>query len=313
MVLTVMVFAAGNTANPQVSNSTTSGAWGIPASDPGPRGGPPGAGGPIDGLTPDQQSFFSAAQGVFKEVDGVPQGLGPRFNGNGCAFCHAQPAVGGTSPATNPQFQFANRYNKVPYFVTPNGPIREARFKYFPNGSLDGAVHDVFTITGRSDAPGCTLAQPDFNGAAARNNIIFRIPTPTFGSGLIENIEDSTIIANKNTNLAAKTALGISGVENRTGNDGTITRFGWKAQNKSLVIFAGEAYNVEVGVTNQLFQQERDETPACLFNPLPESIPDPLAATPAATMGDIETFGFFMRFLAPPDTRARHPFDRPGQ
>jgi CxxC motif-containing protein (DUF1111 family) len=38
---------------------------------------------------------------------------------------------------------------------------------------------------------------------------------------------------------------------NRNGNDGTVTRFGWKAQNKSLVIFSGEAYNVELGITNE--------------------------------------------------------------
>jgi hypothetical protein len=52
-----------------------------------------------------------------------------------------------------------------------------------------------------------------------------------------------------------KSALGISGRLNRNGNDGTITRFGWKAQNKSLLLFSGEAYNVEMGITNELFQQ----------------------------------------------------------
>jgi hypothetical protein len=46
-------------------------------------------------------------------------------------------------------------------------------------------------------------------------------------------------------------------------DDGTITRFGWKAQNKSLLMFSGEAYNVEMGVSNDLFPQKRDETPGC--------------------------------------------------
>ena len=98
----------------------------------------------------------------------------------------------------------------------------------------------------------------------------FRIPTPTFGAGLIEAIDDSTILANKSANASAKSALGISGRENRTGNDGSITRFGWKAQNKSLMIFSGEAYNVEQGVTNDLFANERDTTPGCQFNATPE-------------------------------------------
>ena len=47
-----------------------------------------------------------------------------------------------------------------------------------------------------------------------------------------------------------------------SGNDGTIARFGWKAQNKSLLVFSGEAYNVEQGVTNELFTNERSGIPA---------------------------------------------------
>jgi CxxC motif-containing protein (DUF1111 family) len=87
---------------------------------------------------------------------------------------------------------------------------------------------------------------------------------------------------------------------NRNPNDGTITRFGWKAQNKSLLLFAGEAYNVEQGVTNELFPTERDETPGCVFNPTPEDSTDVNATTPTAAMSDLVGFEHFMRFLAPP-------------
>ena len=55
------------------------------------------------------------------------------------------------------------------------------------------------------------------------------------------------------------------GEPNRNGNDGTIARFGWKAQNKSLLLFAAEAYNVEMGISNELFQTEREEKAACQF------------------------------------------------
>ena len=79
--------------------------------DPGVRGGVAAAGGPLPGLNAIETAFFNAAQGVFEEVDSVSgaitgengKGLGPRFNLNSCAGCHAFPAVGGTSPATNPQ------------------------------------------------------------------------------------------------------------------------------------------------------------------------------------------------------------------
>ena len=69
--------------------------------------------------------------------------------------------------------------------------------------------------------------------------------------GLIEAIPDSTLVQNLASGGGA--SLGITGRLNRNGNDGTVTRFGWKAQNKSLLIFAGEAYNVEMGISNLLF------------------------------------------------------------
>jgi CxxC motif-containing protein (DUF1111 family) len=106
---------------------------------------------------------------------------------------------------------------------------------------------------------------------------------------------------------------------NRNANDGTISRFGWKAQNKSLLLFASEAYNVEMGVTNQLFTQERDETPGCLFNATPE---DTLNFTPGAASGgnantavisDIEAFANFMRMLAPPAPAAATPTTEKGR
>jgi hypothetical protein len=226
--------------------------------DPGVRGGAAGAGGPIAGLNGEQQRFFAAAKGRFTKVDGVSDGLGPRFNLDSCAGCHAQPAVGGTSPSSNPEIGVAGKAgarNAIPPFITPNGPAREVRFK------SDGGVHDLFVITGRSDAPGCHIAQPDFSDA---DNIIFRIPTPVFGAGLISNVPDETLIDDAEAVGELRSALHIGGhfqherngsdpEFNHSGNDGTITRFGWKAQNKSPSIFAGEAYNVEMGVTNELF------------------------------------------------------------
>ena len=289
--------------------------------DPGPRGGPPAAGAPIPGLSPAESDQFTAGREAFLEIDSVSGGvagedgvgLGPRFNANSCAACHAQPATGGTSPVTNPQVAVATldgAQNLVPWFVVPDGPAREARFKRNPDGSPDGGVHDLYTIAGRIDAPGCTTAQiqqPNFGvpgngltGQGGSPNIIFRIPTPVFGAGLIEEIPDSTILANLNASADAKQALGISGTPNRSGNDGTITRFGWKAQNKSLLVFSAEAYNVEQGVTNSGFQTERDETPACRFNPLPEDHVDTTAATVLEGLDDLDKFRMFMRFLAPP-------------
>src|SRR5438094_8065998 len=276
------------------------------ARDPGVRTGPAGAGGMLSGLTALEQELFSAGREAFEEVQSVQgtvpdteAGLGPRFNLDNCAGCHKQPDVGGTSPAMNPQVDVAKKEgatNQVPFFIKQNGPVREARLKFYPDGTPDGGVHALFTITGRNDAPGCSIPQPDFRTAATRSNLIFRIPTPTFGAGLIEAIDDDTILANKRSQALRKLFFGISGRENRNGNDGTITRFGWKAQNKSLLIFAGEAYNVEQGVTNELFPQERDETPGCLFNGTPEDQTRFDQTELTAVPSDTVKLAIFMRF-----------------
>lgn len=155
-------------------------------SDPGPRSGASGAGAAIRGLTPGELDFFNN-HGVtqFSQVEAVADGLGPRFNLDSCGGCHIQPALGGSSPAVNPQLARASTMapgNTVPSFITANGPVREARFIRNADGSPDGGVHDIFTIAGRADKPiGCAIQQPDFAGQQANHNVIFRIPTPTFG------------------------------------------------------------------------------------------------------------------------------------
>jgi CxxC motif-containing protein (DUF1111 family) len=202
-----------------------------------------------------------------------------------------------------------------------HSPPREARFVKNADGSLDGGVHDLFTIASRSDAPGCMLAQPDFERELARRNVIFRIPTPTFGAGLIEQIPDSVILANQGKEAPKKKDLrihgrpnivlaghAISGQANNNGNDGTVARFGWKAQNKSLLLFSGEAYNVEMGITNELFQTERDETSTCQFAAVPNDVTKTDGKTPVEATSAIDKFALFMRFLAPPAPSR----DKPG-
>ena len=299
--------------------------------DPGVQSGNRGTGATIINPNNDPNgftAFFQDGLSRFQEVENVSNadnvGLGPRFNSNQCASCHAQPAIGGSGAAVNPQFSFvsegvAGPHNTVPSFITANGPTREVRFPFFlnSNGTVNtsapnGNVEDIFTVAGRSDAKTCTsLAQPNFAQAEALGNIIFRIPTPLFGTGLLENLDDSTLLINQQANL--KNSFGISGTFNRSGNDNTITRFGWKAQNKSLHIFSGEAYNVEMGITNLLFPNEKPlpeedysglGLPAtCLNlsgNGYPEDASNPNSTPNAAVLDDVSAFANFMRFLAPP-------------
>ncbi len=289
------------------------------AKDPGPRNGLANAGAPLAGLSKPYLDAFTVGKEDFEESELPDEGLGPTMNLDSCGGCHSQPAIGGSSPSVNPQFAFATALgakNKLPPFITENGPVREARFVRNADGSPDGGVHGLFTITGRTDTgPDCTVPQPNFAAELARNNVVFRIPTPLFGAGLIEAIPDREILQNQAKAAEAKRALGIrgrpnvlltsnsiSGQPNKNGNDGTVGRFGHKAQNKSLLIFAGEAYNVEMGITNGAFPTERDETEACMkYAATPNSdvtLED--GTLPHAAISSIDRFTLFMRLLAPP-------------
>jgi CxxC motif-containing protein (DUF1111 family) len=235
-------------------------------------------------------------------------GLGTRHNGESCFMCHAQPIVGGSGGfiaatnvvvngvshvvsgkgqiAQNPEFELIphrfGKQNTVPVFEQQFGPIREVRFKYNPDGTRNGGVHQLWVTTGFQQDPfnaGCKAQQFDFATELANNNLSFRIPLQLFGLGLIESIPDRTILANHAAALQQAAAMGLqigkvndlgqaltpgfAGHPNNSGNDGTITRFGWKAQNKSIAIFAGEAYNVEMGITNDVFPNAVDEQVDC--------------------------------------------------
>jgi CxxC motif-containing protein (DUF1111 family) len=310
------------------------------AADPGPRPGAAGAGAPaaaqpIQFDNAAEQAKAGAAcspliqnaavrlfceQAVirFQELDSVSGtiepgvGLGPTYNANGCAVCHSQPGVmgAGVAPSSpqfpgtpNPQVALATLHgarNTVPSFITAAGPIREARFK------SDGGVHDLYTIAGRSDAPGCNATQPDFATNVANGNVIFRIPISAFGDGFVENIPEATLEAN--LAASANSSLGIQGVLNRSGNDGTITRFGWKAQNKSLTIFAMEAYNVEQGITNLGFPDEREGGASSLqgcmaFNATPEDNTNITGSgnnTVSDVSSDVLNFAAAMQLSKPP-------------
>ena len=85
---------------------------------------------------------------------------------------------------------------------------------------------------GRSDAPGCSLAQPDFASAPASGYVIFRIPRPGSRPSRTRRVP-----------------------ENRNGNDSTITRFGWKAQNKSLQIVRRRGLQCGAGRHQRNFSQ----------------------------------------------------------
>jgi hypothetical protein len=264
-------------------------------------------------------------------------GLGTRFNADQCTACHSRPALGGSGgflvpnpqdppakyrPPENPEFHLvAHRKgatNYVPSFIQQFGPIREVRFVKKPDGTPDGGVHQLFTVVGRSDifpagqpntCAAAALPSTDFETQYQQGNLRFRIPLQMFGLGILDSIQDREILGRHDDTAAIRAQLGIAGTRNRSANDGTITRFGWKAQNKSITIFASEAYNVEMGVTNDVFPQAVDESPDCtadksepndIFRSDPTDVRNQSFYNPLHEIPDWLMFAIFMRFLDAP-------------
>jgi CxxC motif-containing protein (DUF1111 family) len=283
----------------------------VTAIDPGPRPLPAGAGGFLPSLSANEKQIEPSITTEFNRVHDVvvtsptDGGLGPRFNSNSCASCHNYPAVGGSSPPSNPLFsvyQLNGATNTMPFFNTATGPIVEGRFINQPGTTIpDGTVHQNFTVVGRSDAHGCSISQPDFTTAATQGNLVLRQVSPTYGAGLIEVVRNIDIVNNMNSNLTIKASLGITGHPNYSGNDGSIQRFGWKAQVRSTLLMAAQQMNVEMGVTNETFPNEIDQTVGCVFNPVPETVTN---FTPGILTemfpGDAERTEYFIQWLSPP-------------
>lgn len=289
--------------------------------DPGVRGGGPGAGGALPGLSTTQTQTFTDGQTNFDTTFVVPTngsapgGLGPVFNSNSCSSCHMQPAAGGGSAydlaggtvSQNPLFsvyQASGATNTMPSFETTNGPELIARFPWMSNNLTipDGSIHQLFTVAGRTDAKGCTLAQPNFSQAESQNNIVYRQPIETFGDGLIEIIENISILNQASTECANQGQTGVCGTVSIDEHTGDVNRLGWKGQWRGLIMAAGEETNTELGVTNEYFPAEVNQTvPACLFNPVPESGTN---FTPTIQFdqftGGPERMAIFMGLTAPP-------------
>jgi CxxC motif-containing protein (DUF1111 family) len=294
------------------------------ATDPGPRPLPANAGGFLGTLSANEVQIEPSITAEFDRVHDVivtsptDGGLGPRFNSSSCASCHAYPAVGGSSPPTNPLFnvyQYNGANNSMPSFESSTGPILEARFINQPGTTIpDGNVHQLFTITGRSDATGCSISQPNFVQAAADNNLVLRQVSPTYGAGLIEVVRNSAIVANMNSNLTEKATLGITGHPNYSGNDGSIMRFGWKAQVRSTLLMSALQMNVEMGVTSETYPNEIDQTPGCVLNPVPETVTN---FTPGILTeffpGDYSRTEYFIQWLNPPTPAAGTTSTRNGK
>lgn len=235
-------------------------------------------GGPLAGLSGEQTAVFDAGLEEFEAIETPDGGLGPIFNDRSCGSCHTAGAVGGASDRG----------------VT--------RFGREVDGKFDTLEHQGGSLL-QSEAidPGVQETIP-----SEANVVATRITTPLFGAGLIEAIRDEDIEGN----ALRRQPDGIQGralkVVDVASGKPRIGRFGWKAQQATLLAFAGDAYLNEMGVTSRLFPDENAPNGRTDLLSLYDMVPDIEDPIDQATgKSDIDHATDFMRLLAPPpQTRA---------
>jgi len=231
-------------------------------------------GSPLRGITPIEQELFRLGLEDFTEVETAEDGLGPAFNGTSCASCHSVPAIGGISSIAEVRGGYLDGDGR---FTALNG----------------GTLYHLFSTPPHT----CQVRMPPQVNVIAR-----RVPIPLFGAGLVEAIPDEAILALEDPDDL--NGDGISGRAARVEDPATrrtrIGRFGWKAQQATLLAFAADAYRNEMGITNDLFPEEfalgidPGQLKACSLKRGIEDVRDRRTG-----MRGIDNFENFMRLLAP--------------
>jgi len=224
-------------------------------------------GDPIEGIDADIIESFEQGRESFRQVVEIGGGLGPGFNARSCAECHSSPALGGSSTVT--AIRFSAGHKELP------GGSSLQRFSINPEACQEIVPIEATVVAGR-------------------------LTTPIFGAGLIASISDADIEEEEERQTQSKDAINGRAahvIDVATGLR-RVGRFGWKAQQATLLSFGAEAFLNEMGVTNPLFP--KDTAPNGDNHALQACDQfDDLESTDDDGEG-IGKVNIFMRLLAPP-------------
>src|ERR1051325_6160801 len=163
---------------------------------------------------------FEDNKAIFSERETIEDGLGPTYNDVACVSCHQSVDVGAFSQEM------------------------EFRAGHITNGSFVDAAGGQLIHARATDSD---IVE---HISTAETVKAFRVTTSTLGDGFVECLANATL----QNNVAAQ-PTGQRGTLSQVpvteaGNQLRIGRFGWKAQQASLVSFSGDAYLNEMGITN---------------------------------------------------------------
>jgi CxxC motif-containing protein (DUF1111 family) len=233
-----------------------------------------------DGLTAEQDGFFVTGNSIFRanwvtapaSVQSL-DGLGPVFNAISCGGCHfkdgrAQPPAAPETPLNGLLFRLS-----TPGAGSHGEPLGEPIYggqlqdKSILGVKNEARVRVSYTeMAGTyADGSGYSLRQPhyefyDWQYGEPVAGLLFspRIAQQMPGLGLLEIVPEADLLAWVDDN--DRNHDGISGranyvwdVENQTL---TLGRFGWKANQPSLLQQTAAAFNGDIGITTTLFPND---------------------------------------------------------
>lgn len=203
----------------------------------------PKAGDPLPFLNSDQLERFILGKEQFLRTFSEAEGLGPGFNQDSCASCHALP-IGGTSPITVTRFGAADK----------------------------GAPFDPLDAEGGSLLQANAISTECLEIVPANATIIADRITPSIlGAGLIEAIDGADIVTLQSNGGVVHW---VPILESPTAPL-AVGRFGWKSQLATLMSFSGDATLMEMGITNSVLAAENAPNGDTTLLPICDLVPDP--------------------------------------
>ncbi|MDP5253518.1 MULTISPECIES: di-heme oxidoredictase family protein [unclassified Vibrio] len=283
---------------------------------------------PAANLPLSQRLDFSVGNSFFRNpwvqapsTTDARDGLGPLFNTNGCENCHIRDGRGhppqsakdnavsmlirlsvpATSPAQQKLIQRQGVIGEPTYgtqlqdFALP-GQKPEAKvaveYHYQEVQFADG-----YTVTLRK--PKIVLSELAYGKMSQQVQMSARIAPPMIGLGLLESIDDATLLAAQDPNDYDQD--GISGrvnwVWDRQAERLAIGRFGWKAGQPTLMQQNASAFSEDLGLTSHMFPKPSCQPSQTLCQQLPDG------GSPEVSKRVLNFVEFYTRHLAVPARR----------
>jgi CxxC motif-containing protein (DUF1111 family) len=223
-------------------------------------------------------SFFRSNWTTAPASASVRDGLGPIFNASSCGACH--PKDGRSAPPLT----FGEPLNGLLFRLSgANGQPETIYGKQLQDKSILGkkveakvGVNYTEVAGNYKDGSSFSLRKPEYvfsewGYGAIESGFMFspRVGNQLAGVGLLEAIEESSILANVDVNDA--NGDGISGKANYVLYELSQTiklgRFGWKSNQPSLLQQTAGAFNGDIGITSSVFMKDHvTESQTALHN-----------------------------------------------